>query len=116
MMKKILLLIFGVLIITGCTQRNIVIPDNGSPQLIMDLGSSITSVEVAKEKLSNWLKSETNFDTNSNKIEFIDEYTGYFNIRLTTSIIINDRDSGIRGYRDYRLDKDGKLFGYYYSK
>ena len=115
-MKKILLLIFGILIITGCTQRNIIIPDSGSAQLIADLGVQVTSVEAAKETLSNWLKSETNFDSNSNKIEFVDEYADYFNIRLTTSITINGRDSGIMGYQDYKLDKDGKLFGYYYSK
>lgn len=115
-MKKILLLIFGILIITGCTQRNIVIPDTGSTQLIRDLGVQVTSVEVAKKTLSDWLKSETNFNSNSNKIEFVDEYTNYFNLRLTTSITINGRDSGIMGYRDYKLDKDGKLFGYYYSK
>jgi len=115
-MNKIISLLLGILLIAGCTNRNIVIPSSGSPQLIKDLNVQVTSVEVAKETLSNWLKSETNFDNTSNKIEFVDEYNDYFNIRLTTAITINGRDSGVMGYRDYKLNKDGKLFGYYYSK
>ncbi len=115
-MDKIILLLLGILLIAGCTNRDIIIPSSGSPQLIKDLGIQVTSVEVAKETLSNWLKSETNFDSTSNKIELVDEYTDYFNLRLTTSITINGRESGIMGYRDYKLKKDGTLFGYYYSK
>jgi len=115
-MNKIILLFFGILLITGCARHNIIIPNNGSPQLITDLNILVNSPEGAEETLSQWLMSETNFNSTSNKIELVDEYDKYFNLRLTTSIIINGRESGIMGFRDYKLDKDGKLFGYYYYK
>jgi len=115
-MNKVIIALLGILLIAGCTNRDIVIPDSGSPQLITTLNVQVDSVEDAKETLSNWLNSETNFGSNSNKIEFVDEYDDYFNLRLTTAITINDRESGIIGYRDYKLNKDGTLFGYHYSK
>lgn len=102
-----------IILIVGCSRS---IDTQSSPQLIKEFNKNIDSKQEAINLLQNWLDTETDFNSNNNKIENVDEYSKYYNLRLTTSIKINGIESGIIGYRDYRISKDGKLYGYYYSK
>ena len=106
----------AMILIVGCTSRTIIIPKNASSELIKEFNQKINSREDAKNLLQNWLYDETDFDPENNKIEYVDEYPDYYNLRLTTTIKIKGRVSGVIGYRDYKVSRDGKLYGYYYSK
>ena len=88
-MNKLIILFLGILLISGCTNSNQRISE-GSPQLITNLNVQIESVDDAEQIFSNWLNSETNFDSNTNKIESVDEYEDYFNLRLTSATTINN--------------------------
>ena len=112
-MKQIYLLItLIVLFIAGCNPR----VDSGSPQLIKEFGQNIASKEDAAYLLNEWLNAETDFNSQNNKIESVDNAGGSYILKLSTAARINGITKGVMGYRDYKISPDGKLFGYYYSK
>ena len=114
-MKIILSLILGMVLISGCVYQNADI-SSGIPELIRDFNQNVNSKGDAINLLQNWLNDETDFDSKTNKIGGVDDYSDYYILRLTTATRIEGRERGVLGYRDYKISRDGKLYGYYYSK
>ena len=115
-MKKIIFLVFMIFLLSGCTTKTINIPQNSTTELVHEYSIKIESEEAARTLFRLWLNSNTDFNAVDNKIESVDKYPGYYVLRLTTTVSISGRESGVLGYRDYKLTSDGKIHGYYYSK
>jgi hypothetical protein len=115
-MKRIILLFFVIFLLYGCTPKTINIPQNSTTELLHEYSTQINSEDSAKTLFQLWLNSDTDFNAVSNKIESVDQYSGYYVLQLTTAVNISGRESGVLGYRDYKLTSDGKIYGYYYSK
>ncbi|MBI4547621.1 MAG: DUF1579 family protein [Ignavibacteriae bacterium] len=97
-------------------KSNIINIGNAIPVFIKEFHREVKVSYEAKKLLMNWLSEETDFNPQNNKVEAIDEYPTHFNLRLTTSIRIEGRTSGVLGYSIYKISKDGKLYGYCFSK
>lgn len=116
-MKKIIILLLVIFLLFGCMNtKTINIPVNSSTELIKDYGQTLNNADDAKQLFQLWLNYNTDFNPVSNKIEAVDTYSDYYTARLTSAINITGRETGVLGYRDYKFTKDGKLYGYYYSK
>lgn len=118
-LRKIVVGLLMILIVlnTSCGKSNhFSAHELAGSETITKLSEKISSKEDALKYFSEWLTIETNFTEKDNGIDSIEKYRDYFEIKLKTSIIINGRTDGYRGYRDYVITKDGYLKGYYYSK
>lgn len=109
----VVLLIFSLLLFRE--RKGIQLPSNNVPMFITDFKQPIANKEKAKEFLNTWIHGEyTTKEIESSKIEKIDEYSDYFILQLTEALR-PPKDTHI-GFRDYKLTKDGKLYGFYYPK
>jgi len=105
-----------ILLLYGCTPKTINIPPNSTTELVHEYSTKIQSADAAKTLFQLWLNSNTDFNAVDNKIESVDTYPGYYVLQLTTAVSISGRESGVLGYRDYKITSDGKIYGYYYPK
>jgi hypothetical protein len=80
-------------------------------ELISGLGREIGSREDAVTHFTRWLEDSTDFDPAKNKIELIEEGQDHYSLSLTTAITIKGRTHGALGYSEYRLTRDGRLYG-----
>jgi len=111
-MKKIIFLVFMIFLLSGCTPKTINIPKNSTTELVHEYSTKIESEDAARTLFRLWLNSNTDFNAVDNKIESVDSYPGYYILQLTTAVKISGRESGVLGYKDYKLTSDGKIYGY----
>ncbi len=83
---------------------------------VANFNVEINSTKEALSIFNEWLINNSDYNNDNNGITSIERYRGNYEISLETSIIINGRTTGVMGYRDYVVTKDGNLKGYYISK
>jgi len=118
-MKKLYFFAFLIilLVMSGCTPEEGVNLRKAQPQLITRLPVEPSTSHEATMAFQEWLFLETYYDASTNKIEAIIEYKHYYDIEITTAFpIVQREEQEVRGYKYYKLNKDGMLMGYYISK